>query len=147
MTEFFFLGKLIQVQTAKGKFDFPKGFILLADSESGNYLVGIHRDEISPYMGEMSRESKKKFFEFNGFEHKEFMQTDAIDFSEFDDAPFARALSITYDSRKLHGGGDGRPAHYVHKFGKNVSLWMNATNSVYLIGGGNLVVTERGIVN
>lgn len=146
--EFFFLGKLIEIKTVRGTFKFPAGFVLLADGEDGNYLVGIHRGEISSYVhGSPSAKSEKKYFDFNGFSHREVAETEAIDFSEFSDVPFSRALSIVYESNKKHGGGDGQTAQYIHKFGKSVYLWTNETNSVYLLGGGNLVVTERGIVN
>lgn len=147
-TEFFFLGKLIEIKTVRGSFKFPAGFVLLADGENGEYLVGIHRGELTRGMGEnATRNASKRYFDFNGFSHKEVAETEAIDFSEFSEVPFSRALSITYESKKLHGGGDGQIAHYDHKFGKSVYLWTNETNSVYLLGGGNLVVTERGIVN
>jgi len=146
--EFFFLGKLIEIKTVRGTFKFPTGFVLLADGEDGNYLVGVHRDELVLGMGDRTtRTAAKRYFDFNGFSHSEVAETEAIDFSEFSDAPFSRALSIVYESNKKHGGGDGQVAQYVHKFGKSVYLWTNETNSVYLLGGGNLVVTERGIVN
>lgn len=59
-----------------------------------------------------------------------------------------RAVSITYESDKKHGGGDGYPCNYIHKFTTPVDLYMDERGRVqlYLIGR-SLKVTSRGIEN
>lgn len=144
-TEFFFLGGLEQIVTSRGKFDFPSAtYMLLAEAENADYLVGIQREEVSSLNAEPSKNVCKKYFDFNG---REYRQTAQADIEIPEGRAFAKAISITYHSSKLHGGGDGKPTHFVHKFGKNVYLWFDQNSATYLIAGGNMTVTDRGIVD
>lgn len=59
-----------------------------------------------------------------------------------------RAVAIVYESDKLHGGGDGKEAHYIHEFETPVGLYMDerAGKQLYIIGP-KVIVTEDGIEN
>jgi hypothetical protein len=59
-----------------------------------------------------------------------------------------KAHKIEYICDKKNGGGDGKKAIYVHKFGKTVNLYMDERNKkqLYLIGA-DLKVTDAGIEN
>lgn len=58
-----------------------------------------------------------------------------------------RAVSITYESDKLNGGGDGEPCLYEHKFHKDDVLVCDESGTMLAIVGPKLKVTHRGIVN
>ena len=53
---------------------------------------------------------------------------------------------IGYQSDKLHGGGDGKLARYLHQFGKGVKLYTSANGRMLVIMGGRLNVKREGIV-
>jgi hypothetical protein len=59
-----------------------------------------------------------------------------------------KAHKIEYISNKLNGGGDGKPAIYVHRFSAGTKLYMDETGKrqLYIIGS-RLHCNERGIVN
>ncbi len=59
-----------------------------------------------------------------------------------------RAVAVVYECDKLHGGGDGKQAQYIHEFETPVALFMDerAGKQLYIIGP-KLVVTKDGIEN
>ena len=56
--------------------------------------------------------------------------------------------TIEYETNKKHGGGDGKPAVYYHRFESPVSIFheSNRKNTSYIIGN-KLRVTSAGIEN
>ena len=58
-----------------------------------------------------------------------------------------RAISITYESDKFNGGGDGQLALYEHKFHKDDVLVCDEGGNMLAIVGPKLRITHRGIVN
>ncbi len=59
-----------------------------------------------------------------------------------------QAVEIVYLSNKKHGGGDGKPCEFIHKFETPVDLYMDETgkHQLYLLGQ-KLHVNEDGIQN
>ncbi len=59
-----------------------------------------------------------------------------------------RAVAIVYESDKLHGGGDGKTADYIHEFETPAALFMDerAGKQLYILGP-QIKVTPHGIEN
>lgn len=59
-----------------------------------------------------------------------------------------RAVAIVYETDKLHGGGDGKMAEYIHEFETPVGVFMDETGKkqLYILGHA-LKITNRGIEN
>ncbi len=59
-----------------------------------------------------------------------------------------RCVAVIYESNKIHGGGDGKPAQYIHEFESPVILCMDerAKKQLYILGN-RVKVTEHGIEN
>lgn len=140
MSDFFFLGRCKEISTKKGKFKFPDGFILLAPSEDLGYLVCLFAENVQTANG--SKKAKERYFEFNG---KKCSKILSVDFDMERAEYFAKAVSVLYESSKRHGGGNGEMNLFRHHFGKTVHLWTNPEKTVYILGGRNLIVTDRGI--
>lgn len=56
------------------------------------------------------------------------------------------AKEIVYKCSKRNGGGDGRTALYVHRFGKGDKLYTDPQGKQLYILGGRMRVNSRGIV-
>ena len=140
MSEFFYLARCKEISTEKGKFKFPPGFILLASVEEPTYLVALFAENMRK--SQSSQLSKERFFQFNG---KKCSKVLSIPFNVSETVYFSKAISILYESTKKNGGGDGELNLFRHQFGKTVHLWTNPEKTVYILGGRNLIVTDRGI--
>ena len=59
-----------------------------------------------------------------------------------------QAVAIVYKSDKLHGGGDGKMADYMHEFETPAALFMDerAGKQLYILGP-QIKVTTHGIEN
>lgn len=68
--------------------------------------------------------------------------------SDFDTlVVLGKAVSVTYESDKWNGGGDGTKAYYEHKMPKGNLLCCTEDGKMLVIIGKNLRVEDRGIVN
>jgi hypothetical protein len=146
MKEYFLIGECLEVNTNRGKFKFSEGdFYLVAPVGEDGYMAILPSEEIGNRAKyKPSKDAVDAYFEFNG---KPVRHTcvSMIELPEEGEKPFAKAISVLYQSDKIHGGGDGNECQYRHLFGKTVYLWVIDRNSRYIISGRNLVVTERGI--
>lgn len=57
-----------------------------------------------------------------------------------------RAVAVVYETDKLHGGGDGKLAPYIHEFESPAALFMDekAAKQLYILGQ-SIHVTRAGI--
>jgi hypothetical protein len=98
------------------------------------------RPEYRPNPISKKEAARAKYVEFHGMPPKKRKTIPSIDTTEL--VELGKALEIGYRSKKW----TGKPANYLHEFGKGVSVYTTPDGKALIISGGALDVKDRGIM-
>lgn len=123
---------------------FPRGSILAAPEGMRQILYAFEPGEEEETEEEPNPQALEDFYTFHG---KDALTVSAVDIP--DDWQFiGEVRSVLYRSSKLHGGGNGFPQLFRHRFNPGTFAHRSRENPSWIrIFGDSLFVDDRGIVN
>lgn len=97
----------------------------------------------------MARKKEEAYREFHGKEPRGLIRLEVDTLRGFPKNLIflGEAIEIVYKCNKENGGGDGRMAHYKHKFSKGTLLCTDRKMKQLYVVGPKLKVTSAGIEN
>ena len=123
---------------------FPRGSILATVEGMREYLYAFEPGQELSVSGEPAPEELEDFYTFHGREASTVSGVDVP--SRWKRVGEVR--SVLYRSDKLHGGGNGTPQLFRHKFDRGTTAARSLDNPSWIrIYGAELYVSDRGITN
>lgn len=136
------LARPLKLVCRETEITFPTNFVLAAPSPMVGKLFLFpnsveHRTESEP--------DEWTFSDFEAFHGREGRFVSEVEIPE-NWTEIDTVEEIVYLSRKYHGGGDGRPNRFRHRFAPKTTLYRSKGDWLCIEGRG-LYVCDRGIVN
>lgn len=138
------LAEIRELEFADMDIVFPRGAILAAPQGMRQILYAFEPGQETSTNEEPTTQALKDFYDFHG---REAMTVSAVDIPDEWDF-IGEAKSVLYLSAKKHGGGNGLPQLFRHKFDPGTYAHRSRENPAWIrIFGEEMYVDDRGIVN
>lgn len=137
---FALLGGAVELECMDGAYTFA-GHWLAADPRGGALLIGEDRSAITALCADPHASRLRRRFTGHELAGKSW-QIKRL-FGEWEG--IGEAVSILYESDKIHGGGTGRPELFRHEFSQGAKAYRSG--EFFAIVGPKIIVDAAGIRN